>query len=397
MLESSGFADVRVVTPTSAVRVAPTNTSAVPIAGLALPAAKPHPLATQSTSLASSVTFSDTNAFGSPSSLAPPLSLAHKTSMLSLRGLFSLWKADAAIAGEIAAAPGGDAEEETLSETGSDDTITLERKRQFVAHTQQWVDHVSREVATLSAPTHTLLHQSSSPHLSSYPPRPPTPRKSSAPDPELNDHTVLRDPSPRRAGQRALKTLRHVVSDPELAPTHSTTVENRDDIVPESGYQSFALGGLALAFGGKAGFPGAGDDEIRREYDDVSSEDERSSTGRRRSRVPPPPSALPTNQRSTLAPPSAHQHTLKPQTSFWNTLKNKASEALMGQYGAQPSRAGGNDSDDEVRRPHPLLLRKACSSVALNPVVTVQEPDWEQVVRPKKSTRALPSSLARGI
>ncbi|ORY88287.1 hypothetical protein BCR35DRAFT_301817 [Leucosporidium creatinivorum] len=365
MLEHSGFADVRVITPTSTLRVAPPTSAAIPIPGLTLPAPQPqpHPLAEHSSSLSSSLAFSDSNAYGSPSSLAPPLSLAHKTSMLSLRGLFSLWKADAAAVGDVAAAPQGDGTEqndEEGSEAGSDDTITLERKRRFVAHTQQWVDQVSREVATLSASPATLLHQSSSPSLAAYPPRQATPRKSSAPSPAaVTEQSALRESSDRRRSKQALKTLRHVVSDSDLASSVNDTPERPS--ISASGYQSFALGGLAL---GGLSFPGAGgEEESRKEYDDVSSasEDEGSPHHQRRhhrqaSRPPPPPNFDP----NSLAPPPP---------SFWGSLRTRASEALLGSSPTASQPQAPQELDDSVRRPRPLVIVKK-KSAALRPVLS---------------------------
>lgn len=366
MLEHSGFADVRVITPTSTLRVSPPTSAAIPIPGLALPAApQPHPLAEHSTSATSSLTFSDSNAYGSPSSLAPPLSLAHKTSMLSLRGLFSLWKADAAAVGDVATAPLGDEVEQLddgASEAGSDDTIiTLERKRRFVAHTQQWVDQVSREVATLAASPATLLHQSASLSNAAYPPRPDTPRKSSAPSPAaVNEQSALRESSDRRRSNQALKTLRHVVSDSDLA---CSTPERPS--MTSSGYQSFALGGLAL---GGLGFPGAGgEEEPRREYDDVSSasEDEGSPHHQRQRQhhrqasrpIQPPP------------PPGFDPNSLGPPLSFWGALRTRASEALLGS-GSNPSQPlAAQETDDSVRRPRPLVIVKK-KSAALRPILS---------------------------
>lgn len=408
MLETSGFADVRVITPTSSLRVAPplpssTAASAIPIPGLSLslPSVQAthhqHPLAqaqappdtSASLLTSSSLAFSDSNAFGSPSSLAPPLSLAHKTSMLSLRGLFSLWKADAAVVGEVGQSPAPDQEEgEGSEEEGdSDDTIRVEQKERFVRHTREWAERVSREVASLEAPKGgRLMHQASSPALvasvereevAAYPPKPSPPRstrKSSAPD-------VNADKRGRR------RSLRHVVSSPALASHASPSTF-------ESGYQSFALSGLALGLGG-LGFPGAsgetddGAPEARWEYDDVSSN---TSSSPQATRAQPRPSPTPTAGGLLAPPPPPHLHTAASTPSFWGALRTRASEAILGASGpSKTTAAGPDDSEDEVRRPPPRVIVKASSSVALRPVLSVglQTMDWEQVVRPKKSMRGL--------
>lgn len=353
MLESSGFTDTRVVTPTSTVRTRVIPTTAMPI-----PLGLPHPLAS---SFHNSPTLTLSDTFGSPSSLHPPLSSRHKASMLSLRGLFSLWRSEETphTVDDSAIPPLDDGDQE--SDAGSDDTITHERKARFISHTQSWVDQVAREIPNIaptpiSFPPHPTTISISPPHI--------TPRKSSAPttathrvSPTTSNHT-------KQPSQHALRTLRHVASDPSM---HHAQRGNSISFITQltgggnTGYQSFSVG-----------FDGA--DGQRREYDDVDSQSDGSSMllG----------TSLPTTVATTTAAGSAGLSSYWPDLSI-ATLRHRASQVLG--IGGGTSPVATEEGEEVVLDARPQVIRKAVSSVALRPHLTSPldevKFDWEELER----------------
>ncbi|KAK4057457.1 hypothetical protein OIO90_001526 [Microbotryomycetes sp. JL221] len=490
MLESSGFADVRVITPQ-----APVRTSKAPLTtATAIPAAQSsglsHPLAT---SLAESHHFSDTNCFGSPSSLAPPLSMQHKASMLSLRGLFSLWRADEE--GEVPEADedAPNSAEADLTDLPTDD-MTPERRNSMMLQMQQWADTVSREVATLSASPAIVASTSSvdagslaaraslhslTAHSSVYGPssRPPSLHPSlsnisvsSSTSLSSSQRHLQRPPSVHSlARETALRSLIHVVSDPALGGATTTGLRTSVHGSPRlGGYQSFALtgivpwgmtvdhdtwgqsidlvrddmdaesdrsrlsvasvrlGGLVGVVDANAGFgptSRARPSSMRVEYDDVSDEQERrldahlkrlsnrmSIQSRQFAGARTSKSFDSMRRRSKLFESigAAHIEQLESTTNhggngggFWSTLKNKASGAFLGWTGGSTTHdpmpqdfqvklshhrssleLNNGDNGDTARR-RPQLIRKAVSAKVLKPKLSVEEFDWDEVVRCK--------------
>ncbi|KAK4052749.1 hypothetical protein OIV83_002036 [Microbotryomycetes sp. JL201] len=453
MLESSGFADVRVITPQAPIRS--TRLGQLPSTAIAIEPPSTALAQALPSSIANSHHFSDTNCFGSPSSLAPPLSMQHKASMLSLRGLISLWRT------EESADEAPEADEEQHEPPSADFDMSPDRKRELISNMQLWADQVSREVATLSTSpaanaVTALAHRGSLRSLTARSSiygssRPPSLRPSLSNvsvSSSTSQHSHRRRPSVRTlARETALRSLRHVVSDPSMGGATVTGLRTSVHGSPRlGGYQSFALTGIVPwgmtvdydTWGQAAHFQDDGSSEVSRlsltispapastnfawpatsnvrvEYDDLSDEQEKrldASLKRMSKRL-----SVQTNfdgmtggnktsksydslRRidSIAGTRKACQQAVTNQSSkgtggFWNTLKNKASGALSGlantlsatvEHEPMPLdfQATLDRHRTSVDSTRPRLIRKAVSTQALKPKLSIEEFDWDEVVR----------------
>ncbi|GAA5921105.1 hypothetical protein JCM1841_002418 [Sporobolomyces salmonicolor] len=363
LLEARGYKDTRVITPTQVVRRQRSG-------DVFSPASKP-PFPTSSS-------LRTTSLSPDSSSLAPPRpTLKDKASMLSLRGLFSLWSGSSAEP-EPAAAENAPEElaSDNQSDAGSEGTVT----HSPISRAREWATGVALSAAadhpypstrsslpasriTRLLPVFQSYSFSTSPPLDVGSPlssRSYSSSVSSSTSPSLRspsathsfssttlalDSSVASAESPTKPTassgmtRSATKTLRHIYSDPSLSS--------------QSGYQSFSFDeprSLSLDFSDDASGPNS---------------------------PPAPPHA-------TLAPPPQPPRSLQVGTAWLpNVLRQRASQVfqlglgLSTTTGALPLpatavKAGQAGKGAAERRPQ--LLRKAVSSAGLvRPVLTKME------------------------
>ncbi|SCZ96890.1 BZ3500_MvSof-1268-A1-R1_Chr4-1g06823 [Microbotryum saponariae] len=379
LLEASGFKDTRVVTPVSK----PKQANQIPDSSLGMPIPGPFPFSTShlqgnntSSTLVEGLLAPSSQYFSSPSSLHPPLSKGHKLSMLSLRGLFSLWKAeDEAIPSTSPQAHPEDRiprqgahsnaadsiEEADLIQHCEHSTLFIERKAQFLLKTQAWVDEVAREAAALSI-SPAMLRASLQP-------------KSFA--------SIVAQEEKEEQG-RGIEALHALGSDLEIRKGSLMSSRHEGLVMSPSSnhYQSFGVAALGME-GAEArnqwldieaqlrdattfedeDLAFVGDHLPRLQYDDVVSERDGESTHH----TPRRP-----RQIAQVCPVPLGSNPTEPPTSLWATLRTKASNAMLSLYtpAAPPLPEGGKAAEEARRSGAPKAIRKAVSTSALKPVLS---------------------------
>ncbi|SCV69392.1 BQ2448_2412 [Microbotryum intermedium] len=387
MLEASGFKDTRVVSPVSK----PKQANQTPDPSLGMPIPGPFSSSTShsrgnnaSPTLVEGLSAPSSQCFGSPSSLHPPLSKEHKASMLSLRGLFSLWKAededlpstpplpfpgDRIPHHEAHSIAADSIEEADVLQQQEDPTLFKQRKAQFLIKTQAWVDEVAREAATLSI-SPAMLRASLQP-------------KSFA-------SIIAQEKEGDRGQEHSTMMTIQVLGGDSNRGEGSRMTKSHDGLVMSTSsnhYQSFGVAAL--------GIEGAettnqwldieaqvrdativddedpvflGDRLPRLQYDDVVSEVDGESingtvpqTFRHQRRIAQFYAVPPGSKNPNVFPPS-----------IWRTLKAKASKAMLSLYTPpEPTFPIGGKAAEEARRSGaPKAIRKAVSTSALKPVLS---------------------------
>ncbi|KDE02398.1 hypothetical protein MVLG_07041 [Microbotryum lychnidis-dioicae p1A1 Lamole] len=382
LLEASGFKDTRVVTPVSK----PKQANQIPDSSLGMPIPGPFPFLTShsqgnnaSPTLVEGLSAPSSQYFGSPSSLHPPLSKGHKLSMLSLRGLFSLWKAeDEAISSTSSQTHPEDRIRRQGPHSNAADsieegdpvqhceysTLFIERKAQFLVKTQAWVDEVAREAAALSI-SPAMLRASLQP-------------KSFA--------SIVAQEEKEEEG-RGNEVLHALGSDLEIRKEALMSSRHEGLVMSPSAsnhYQSFGVAALGME-GAKArnhcldieaqlrdattsedeDLAFVGDRLPRLQHDDVRVVSERDDESTH-------PTPRRPQQIAQVCPVPLGSNPTEPPTSLWASLRTKASNAMLSLYTpAEPPLFEGGKAAEEARRSGaPKAIRKAVSTSALQPVLS---------------------------